>query len=852
MRFPKEKPIKHFIYRSAMLSSALAMKKFSLERELSELTSLSFQLSNSEWNSTDSSLQPFRALKLNVAKDPSLLSVSSLHALMFSTLYHKFDSSLTRREAVLIGGLSVAGNRCVRLVLSLFGNPNVVCLDPLHSLDTEYCASNHSNGAQLKIAALLINSTTASRQHDKQSLMNVLDEVGILPTHVLAALLSIPASPELLGLLVDHTVMANGGHLSASLFSLLLGSLLSNDNFFSAKYFDAMNTVVRNHILPRIGESHAYFDYVSIRWTPLMNKWARVYAKKVKGRELYECYTILLKKAPAVETKLPPSFYVRLIGLIMDCGVDKGATGFPSSQDCWKRLRDVAVQAIRLFGGNPKDLHAVWMVLLKAALTLEPLSDDWQRTLEAYHICAQSGHLVKVDRGAFLQVIRLVGAVIARQPLDAVETTVSKFVEFLQEQRNASFLWILDGVGALLSDLWNAHGEDARPHAVLLQDTLQQLLKDRNVAGVTLENNPTIKRMLEKFSVGEATPFWWQCGCGAELPASSKRCVSCLRSSTNKISWTCAECGERHYSPCHCQKCKCGVVNPRQNKAAKNGYTLCNNCGEALPQGNTSCPRCKRHNVDTSRQVACRRCNFCHGANDLYCPSCFIVHDERPLQLWHCAACHEYNYSTWSTCQGCRATRKAHCIRVRFLPWLCGCGSQNHPCRLACGTCSSCAPSVGGKKSTPGAPLSPSYTCVTCQKKCSITNITRDMIPSGDSSLQIHMCEHCKAVHPRDRVVISASSLPRHCMVCSSVVDRHLISVNGEFSHCGTLQRLNENIPFRCLHCDGTTHLSVGFHCTNCGWPRPEVEEAELAYYVWQCLKEHSSDSVCCGAWNYS
>ncbi|CCW66353.1 unnamed protein product [Phytomonas sp. Hart1] len=851
MRFPKEKLFKHFIYRNAILSSILEMGRFPLMRELSELGLLT-QSSNFEWVNADASLHPFRALELDALKDLSVLTVPLFHALFFSSLYQTFDPSLTKREAALISGLSVAGHRCISRILSLFMNPSVGYPHPRNSPSLMQGASNQPKCVHLKIAALLINSMTADSQVDTQSLASVLYEVDVLPTQVLASFLSIPASPKLLKLIVDHTVRTNGGHLDAALFPLLLGSLLSNDNFFTASYFDAMHAVVRNHVLLHVGGKGIHFDYVSVRWTPLMNKWARVYTKKLKAYELYECYQILLGNVPAAETKLPCSFYVRLIGLIMDCGVNKDAVGSQSRRDCWERLREVAVQALRLFGGNPNDLRVVWTVLLKAALTLEPLSDDWQRTLEAYHICAQSCHLVKVDRGGFLQVVRLVGATIVREPLDAVEQAIIKFLEFLKEQRNASFMWLLDGVGVLLSDLWNTHGAKARPHALLLQDALQKILNDRNITGVTLENNPTIKRTLEWFSIGEATPFWWQCGCGAELPASSKRCIGCLRSSTSKISWTCGQCGECHRSPCHCQICNCGAVNPRCSMATKSGYALCKDCGETLARGDLCCQRCKQHNMKASQRVVCRRCRSSHGANNLYCPFCFIVNTERPLHLWHCGACQEYNYSTWSSCQGCRAVRKAECITMPFLPWLCGCGAANHPCRLVCETCSSGVPSVGGKKEKAKALPSPSYTCVACQNKCFMANVTQTKITIGTISLRIHICEHCKVVHPRDRVVLSASSLSRHCMICSSVVDQEKISSDGEFYHCGALQRLNENIPFRCCYCKETTYLSVGFHCSNCGWPRPEIENVSQPYFIWQCLKEILSDSACCGTWNYS
>lgn len=785
------------------------------------------------WQLDDSALRPFKVMAYSLSRFPTLLSLKDLYTLLFSALSRGCDASLDTADAALLSGTTVEGDRCVHGALEEASPPTT--LFSSFPADTSHALRAHLH--IVHVLRLQQVGSTAQRQ-----LEDLLRHLPGLPSLVVFSLLSIPTDPALLRLITQHAISRNGGVVDASLFALLTNALLGNDNFFRCEQFAAMHSIMDEIIITAMDVDGRGFDYLSVRWTPIMNKWARVYTKRNEGEKLYAVFQHLIAVVPAVETKIPCTFYVRLAGALVDAGTTAPATDVaPTDQKTWEHLKEVAVRALRLFGRDPAALRQVWVVVLKAALTLPPAEDDCRRVLEAYHLCAQYDQPIVLDRGAFQQVIRLTSAAITRQTTETVGHTVELFCRFLDEEENVSFLWVLDGIGLLLGDLWENHGTTARAQAVSLVEHLRSLLKRRGAGGVELESNPTIARVLEHYLIGTPAAFWWFCGCGAEAPSTSKRCVKCLRACHH--SWTCTNCGGAHDTACKSQPCRCGSPNPRMAAACFHGYRLCPSCGDCVQPG-AVCATCHVQAQREGATTLCPTCSTWMSANALYCPQCFRVRTGSSLSLWRCDVCFELNYSIWSACQNCpsHTPKRTASFTYIFAPWRCGCGALNHPCRLFCKSCSTHAESIGW------------YTCTGCGTQQPFRDLD-EMAAYGDGSgIQlVHACPTCHTVHPRDQVLLHSPSLPRYCMCCGRRVRLSDVATDGSFYHCGVVQSMNENVVFQCGLC-AEAGWQTGYHCAACHQPRPELRDfcGAAPHFVWRCLREVGDDASLCGQWNYS
>lgn len=809
------------------------------------------------------------------------LDLRAHHALLFTALNSGLDTTLSTCEAALFSGASVACQRCVEAAVTL----------PSSSVAALSCSTHHHPSRGLLVHMQLVTALAQTpvdapvTEASLRAFTGILSTVeGELPSYVLSSLLAMPSSPAYLGALVDWAVSRSGGGVDARLFACVMHALLRNDNYFARSSFARMDAIVKERVLSRLGPptdetwsaGAASFDYVSVRWTPLMNKWARVYGRLGQGPSLYRCFELLLAAVPAAENKIPCSFYVRLMGSLIDAhsatsldahngdGIQfrEGSGVVPDvcslSADPWTCIVSVASRGVRLFGRGEEDMRALWVVLLKAALTLPPVDEDWRRVLTAYHLCATLGHqrLHRTDRGGFLQIIRLVSAALGRQSgaVDEAAETVRSLCVFFREQSALSFLWLLDGVGAVLDRLWEVQGPSARAAAESLFVALREAFASRGTAGVRLEANPALARAMERFgvSVDVAQPFWWRCGCGTELPATAKRCMTCLRRRLG-ASWLCAHCKAEHRTACSAQSCDCGAANPRLAAATNAKVRICGDCGECLKGVDALCSRCCAVEDRATTTTQCTCCGASRSANALYCPKCFAVPAERaPLMLWHCDNCEGFNFSMWSTCRRCHVQRRARCLRVPFVPWRCRCGGLNHPCLLHCNACSARSRKKGDR----------CYTCRGCKAvvaavvgkppHCSKVHL------SSTVAFSVHQCPLCSTVHPRDQLVLYSPALSRHCMWCATAVTgAGAVGLDGGFYHCGLHQHINEHYPFRCSSCRYSEELQTGYHCVHCLQPRPEValllSQNTEAFYLWRCLQEKdSSETTTCGAWNYS
>ncbi|KAG5505533.1 hypothetical protein GH5_03562 [Leishmania sp. Ghana 2012 LV757] len=806
-------------------------------RELTDYTRAPAQLSSSTGDMVcgDPLQVPFRALLLAYTAHPALLCLSTGHTLLFHAL--SANANLLQQRTIsnpCRGHLAEIQRRCADAAWRLVG---------FYRADVQRVLDLPLKERHLLDDMRLVHLVTSADPNAGLWLSEELAHGRELSLDVAYTLLSIPCPPDVLRGILVFTLRTRAAAVDAQHFQRCAHALLSNDNFFSERTFASMHRLLHGVLLPSLrGEAACggSFDFVAVRWTTLMNKWSRVYAKSGRGFELYDCLEALLQAVPAVETKLPASLFVRLLGAVLDAAA---ADETQRSQKLgWQRMKRVASDALRLFGRNPEDLRAVWVLLLKGALTLPPAQEDHWRLLEAYHLCAQRGHAVAVDRPSFLQVIRRVTAAVGALPLSAVTQLVDNFCVFMLEQTSVSFLWLLDGVGRVLTELWQHHGLEAQGHATQLLCAIKTVLHERQVSGIELQSNPVIAGPLHNFRIGAAAAYWWTCGCGEATPCTSMRCTSCLRKSA--ASWVCPQCHVTHRAPCKAQSCSCGSPNPRLAAAVNAKASICEKCGLVMDSGGI-CARCNQQRQERERALECADCHSTYKGNEMHCPQCFALNPNKQLYLWHCASCNDFNYSLWSSCRFCKAPRRTGALCMSFAPWKCGCGALNHPCRLTCGRCG-----TGAHHHT--------YTCTGCNARVSLRSLCRTPLTANGKTLSLHLCPRCWCPHPRDDLVLRSPSFLRHCMRCAHPVKPSHISASGSFFHCDAVQRVNEHCVFRCTYCNHT-ELQTGYHCQQCHFPRPEVEallrdeEAGAAplSHVWRCLHE-TVHGAFCGKWNYS
>ncbi|EAN78611.1 uncharacterized protein TEOVI_000722600 [Trypanosoma equiperdum] len=770
------------------------------------------------------SFYPFTAIALWAGGAPHSPDDVRLPLLLLAL---KTDGAfMTAHEANLFGGTSVAGCRYAQLTLRCFG-ASCPAVRP------------HRDTRCIQLVVSFLNAAWASTNDDggKQfaTISSELEEFrGPVPLHIVQLLLSVPAIPTLLECVVRRELerCSSDEGISKGLFCACVEGLLSSDNFFTSHHFDEMDAILRC-IIGKIGDS---FDYLSVRWTPILNKLSRIYMRQWRGEALMSLHDELLAKIPALETKLPLSYLLRCVGSLVDAGATGEADDGGDDARIWRKIVAVTTLAVRLYGSCQSNLQSVWVIFFKGAITLKPQSMVYIRVVEAYHVCASLGHPVIVDKSAFSQVVRLLVSVVGVRSLKETATAVSEFYRFLKEHPSINFLWVIDSLIPIMSEIWKAHGELG---CSIVQNITANLQADyfpsRCLSGIRLGDNPMVRRLLEDFKVMERSQFWWRCGCGTQLPSCAQRCLTCLRQ--GNISWTCGVCGARHSGRVVETVCNCGSPHPRMREAELMDVGVCEGCGEILPPTG-ECGKCGE--IDREKQATreCPSCGCLYSKQALCCPTCYAANEAKSSLLWHCDACGEFNHSAWSKCQHCPGKRKVGCIVTPLQPWVCGCGGRNHPCRTSCESCSLLHRGA--------------YTCACC----SIVSTCQKAIevPLHNSKLRLIVCERCGNVHPRDCNVLCSPFLPRHCHRCGVGYTRESMLSEECCNVCHTRLCYDELRPFCCSHC-GQKPAQIGFQCTSCRAPREDVAAADV--YVWRCLRETTPATAVtgthvCGQWNYS
>ncbi|KEG14162.1 hypothetical protein DQ04_00591030 [Trypanosoma grayi] len=792
------------------------------ERELLEGAKQFFRTRDVSLLRLSHSFYPFTVFALQAcALSPS--SAEIMWPLLLLAL-HTTDTSMHSVETCLFGGTSVMRCHCMRLALDLFKTSLLSSSSP--------CCTEDFACMRLVVSILDSPLSTIKVNTDGYDLTVVAELNNFkhpIPCHILQLILSKTATPSLLSRIVSRELEKYDREgVGEEFFSACLNGLLANDCFFSLFHFHEMDTILTS-IMDKIGPS---FDYLSIRWTPILNKVSRIYMRQCQGEALSRLHFKLLRAIPALETKLPLSYLVRCIGSLVDVGMIR-----EDASDVWLTITGMASISIRLYGSVWSSLHSIWILLLKAALTLTPHCLDYARLIEAYHVCASLGHPIVLDKAAFSQVVRFLINTIRFLSLTEMSTAVCNFYRFLREHPSISFLWVTDSLLGVLSEIWRFYGEDASPVVQrFIKDLQEDYFPSLRLSGVRLEDNPAIRRLLEDFNVVKKSDFWWRCGCGTELPASAKRCLTCLR--RHNVSWTCVTCGAEHASTGVDSVCACGSENPRTSEANRSGVRLCRDCSDVL----TLLGDCAKCENAARQQKAKRQCSFCgnlYSQRDVCCPVCYAANEDKKPMLWRCDSCEEYNQWTWSKCQRCLGRRRVGCIVTPMEPWVCGCGRRNHSCRTGCETCS--------RDHSVGA-----YRCDLCG---GISTQHKTLYFSLHSTpLRCIACQNCSNIHPRDRNVVRSPFLQRHCHRCGSKYTFANLPFKGHCTFCHAFLCYNELCPFVCNNCKFSSP-QIGFHCSSCQAPRADIMNDDV--FVWRCHREvvdsmTSSDTHVCGQWNYS
>ncbi|RNF22219.1 uncharacterized protein Tco025E_03151 [Trypanosoma conorhini] len=752
---------------------------------------------------------PFTVIMLHGSKYCSD-TVEYLWALFVLTL-RTTDASLSLSEAHLFSGSSVVGYYSLRTVLD--------------RLKTVLATSSRGDLACMRLVIALVTSPCTL---DESLLVEVRNLRWPIPVYTLQLILSVSAAPSILACILNGELgKCSGNGVSPEFFAACLNGLLSNDQFFSSVCFHEMHLLLVS-VVESIGPT---FDFLSLKWTPLLSKLSRIYMRQSQGELLASLHFKLLQRIPALETKMPLTYIVRTLGSLVDASAGKDDT-----RVLWCTILDIASLAVRLHGNSKEGLQAVWKPFFKAAVTLKPNSLNYARVLEAYHVSASQGLPMTLDKTGFSQVVRFLLGSIAHSSLEETSAAMRDFYRFLKEHPSIHFLWILDSLISLLGETWESHGDGA---SALVQDFIKALQEDyfpsMRLSGVSLIDNPQLRPLLEKFHVVNKTEFWWRCGCGAQLPASAKRCLMCMR--RRNAAWTCVTCGAVHKDTNVEQSCICGSANPRRLKADAMGLELCLNCGGVL-DALSGCVRCG----NTYREeLATRACSFCgktYSQRAVCCPLCYAANEDKKPLLWCCGVCGEYNHWTWSQCQRCPGRRRVGCVVAPLEPWVCGCGRRNHPCLTNCEVCSrdSCD----------------AYTCNFCNTLSSKHSVIHLELES--KNIRVIACQHCGHLHPRDHNVLCSPYLQRRCHQCGKSYIRANLLLGNHCNFCHANLSCNELIPFKCHPCKSNI-LQTGFHCVACLTPRSDAPIDDA--YVWKCNREvldptASGNAHFCGHWNYS
>eukprot|EP00759_Apiculatamorpha_spiralis_P042349 PhF_6_TR40469/c0_g1_i1/m.60486 len=430
---------------------------------------------------------------------------------------------------------------------------------------------------------------------------------------------------------------------------------------------------------------------------------------------------------------------------------------------------------------------------------------------------------------------------------------------------------VMDACQILLQALaegWVKHSQSGN-YQNLASKVIEWCTRRLQVVGaqINIMNYTPIALQLIKLGLRESTCFTWKCGCGAENLDTSPSCWKCLR--IDRTHWLCKSCSTRH--ALRVDTCKqCGEDNPWHVALKTHEKWYCTLCRKINPSGQTKCGSC---GGDGERQeTVCKSCGHINWRGFYTCFHCGTPGksvDVLKVSVWKCEGCLMYNLDSRTACmwcekQGQKLTRSSSCTPVMYFQWKCGCGALNSPMKHACMSCRSRATH---------------YTCPSCSKT---SNLVLTRVSAGGTNHKFARCEHCRALHPRDLHLCSATAwgcvscnftnlspsiecgschvthssdsfqmfpqLPWTCIACGSTSNP---SGSHQCTTCQTVRKsfseFSEILPWNCEHCG--KEENYGFSCQCCSHVSPRINFGEA--FVWKC--ERVDDAMrMCDSWNPS
>lgn len=692
-------------------------------------------------------------------------------------------------------------------------------------------------------------------------------------------------------------------------------------------------------------ESTSFFRAFArhVRWIPLLNKLCRVYTKSGRGMELMACHQALLSSVPEVEVQWPCHFYGRVMGAVMDsCKLETNveeeeergnehvgegvkheailsspssssfsSSSFPSSREVpasqgglssfkveqgWESIKALARQAVRLYGPSPGsassgggrgrplqrqrgdaqgDMHRIWIILCKAALILPPLSRGCRRLLQAYDIMVPR-RSTDITACAFSRLSR------QRFPWD---------VSSIQCARDAMAAPLIQvDISGLHQLMRLVRGELHRLSSSLSSPCSRQ--------EAVVESLEELFRLLLSFIIAY-TP-----SPPPRVPTSTERSEQRSREHTAEWhSWWVANGGfllSDLWSCCTAMGSSATQTTRREEDKGEDvlviGRHIVTSFVDAMEVVLLSSSSCPSQSVAFPSRVETIRLS----EHPLWGPS---------IRLWFPEDATEKT-SAHNPLLVSRDVTPPPCRREAMT-------EQDESNRSRENELRQSAPSEDQGFPLPTSPSSlsnafPSASTVEEEKRAQGgLNPPPTCPPPGDSPLQRtpilpppSVAEDGAAEESHARSL----TLP-HCLLCGAEVSpcwkapsslSEASSPGVLFFHCGMFQSINEYEPFSCTCEASASTAQVGYHCTYCLLPRPELRAAtegighgftaatkkkdikdiersceEMTFYSWQCVREENENveedetddtdsthqasvlallraATQCGQWNYS
>lgn len=619
-----------------------------------------------------------------------------------------------------------------------------------------------------------------------------------------------------------------------------------------------------------------------LRWTPLLHKLCRVYTKAGRGLDLLECHHRLLQAIPEAEAHWPRSYYIRLMGALLDEGKRlpteeteeeryRTASYFagvythtsksdPIAVRSWRSIAEVGKRAVSIFQSSTQDARSLWVVLCKAALTMHPVFFSCERLLEAYRLMVtdesddsvldyplrgeRATRVWEVDIGGLQQIVRLVRS--------AMVCTPSMF---------AASTGLLEEKEKLLM-LLRAY----KSHILNLLDDFLQLYRFTSARGTNGLNSGANQA---SGSTTLSYSSWWVEQVGfvmLDLKSVMEAVSPVSLSKGSNDSWSLLETHVEHEA------------------VEKLTRTIAELARQIPVRGEKS--------VGTREglQVLQKHAQWSPVLEWLNLLPISDTQSSEMLEISSIRQTDNLLPSQRESLYLSSSSSPRYCYDSPF--WSCGCGKENTLSDICCSFC------------TPLGSTAHCFTCPTCYEKVSHPLVYQSVVRGHASessevfTMDAHLCPYCFTSHPRDQRLayallhknalsnpcedlvegntVNCKDADRHCLLCGSLVpptsmvqlkeileDANPSLPSVFFFHCGVYQCVDEHRPFFCpCQCSPTKKSSLAslpgalsensnnatcgewqasYHCAFCFSPRPEIcasHTEDGTFYCWQCTRE--------------